>query len=189
MSDHDTKIAAAAERHGLSVSAGRVLFAALVAGGGRMAQFSHSDLGGMGQWSGGMTQIGDMFNDALRAKVSAFCHEMSEIAGRTRRDVPAASAAMRPASPWAKASSDRWWPADLGEPASSGAQNSMSYAFFPEKRRLALSRGGRVTVYDTGEHRLNGFSQQQPGAGDLSFSSQNGPVRLDSLKTVGSPGG
>jgi hypothetical protein len=79
---------------------------------------------------------------------------------------------------------DRWWPDSLGEPASSGAQNNMSYAFFPEKRRLAVSRNGRVTLYDTAAHRLSGFAQQQPGTGDLSFSGQDGPVPLDSLSVV-----
>ena len=32
-----------------------------------MAQFSHPELGGMGQWSqGGMIMIGDMFNNGLK---------------------------------------------------------------------------------------------------------------------------
>ena len=30
----------------------------------------------------------------------------------------------------------------------------MRYAFFPESRRLAIDDGGRITVYDTGDHRL-----------------------------------
>jgi hypothetical protein len=184
MSDDDAEIAAAAARHGLSPGAGRALFEALVHGGGRMAQFSHPDLGGMGQWSGGMAQIGDMFNDALKAKVNAFCQEVSALAGTARRDAAATAEPGRPSSPWAVQTSARWWPAGLGEPSSSGSQNSMSYAFFPEKRRLALTRNGKVMLYDTGEHRLSGFSQQQPGAGEVSFSGQNGPVRLESFKVV-----
>ena len=35
-----------------------------------------------------------------------------------------------------------WWPEDLGEAASSGAQNGMRYAFFPQKRRLLIERDG-----------------------------------------------
>ena len=70
-------VANTAERHGLSAGAGQALYDALIAGGGTQAQFSHPDLGGMGQWSGGMTQIGDMFNDGLKAKVSAFCRDVS----------------------------------------------------------------------------------------------------------------
>lgn len=182
MSNPPADVAAAAQRHGLSEGAGRALFDALVAGGGGQAQFSHPDLGGMGQWSGGMTQIGDMFNDALKAKVGAFCHDMAAAAGKTRQDGSGGGGSST--SPWAMRSPDRWWPADLGEPASSGGQNSMRYACFPDKRRLAVSRNGTVTLYDTGEHRLSGFSQQQPGSGDLSFSGQNGPVPLDSLRPV-----
>jgi hypothetical protein len=45
-----------------------------------MAQFSHPDLGGRGQWSaGGMTMIGDMFNDALKTKVKQLCSELASI--------------------------------------------------------------------------------------------------------------
>ena len=60
----------------------------------------------------------------------------------------------------------------------------MSYACFPDKRRLAISRDGTVTVYDTGAHRLSGFSQQQSGTGTLRFTSQDGPVALDSLTVI-----
>lgn len=185
MSDDKADVAAVAQRHGLSASAGRALYDALVAGGGRQAQFSHPELGGMGQWSGGMTQIGDMFNDALKAKVSAFCHDMSEQAAGARRGTQNVfEGGNRSASPWAMRGPDRWWPAALGDPTSSGSQNDMSYACFPDKHRLAISRSGKVTVYDTGTHQLTGFSQQQPGTGDLAFAGQNGPVALDSLQVV-----
>ncbi len=35
---------------------------------------------------------------------------------------------MEPMKPMAK--SEAWWPADLGDPSSSGSQNDMRYAFF-----------------------------------------------------------
>ena len=38
----------------------------------------------------------------------------------------------------------RWWPQELGEPASSGGQNDVRYAFFPEKRRLLIETGGKI---------------------------------------------
>lgn len=61
-----------AAKYGVSVEAIEALRDALRCGGGRQAQFSHPDLGGMGQWSaGGMTQVGDMFNTALKDKVNA----------------------------------------------------------------------------------------------------------------------
>jgi hypothetical protein len=45
-------------------------------------------------------------------------------------------------------------------------------------------RDGQVRVYDTGEHRIGGFSQQQSGSQSLTFSSQTGLVRLEDLKEV-----
>ena len=52
----------------------------LIAGGGTMAQFNHPEFGGMGQWTrGGMTMVGDMFNNALKAKVDGLCSELSDL--------------------------------------------------------------------------------------------------------------
>ena len=43
-----------------------------------MAQFTHPELGGSGQWmQGGMTMVGDMFNNALKAQVDGLCAELS----------------------------------------------------------------------------------------------------------------
>ena len=42
-----------------------------------MAQFSHSDFGGMSQWSSGMTMVGDMFNTSLKSKLDALCTELA----------------------------------------------------------------------------------------------------------------
>jgi hypothetical protein len=64
-----------------------------------------------------------------------------------------------------------WWPADLGVPSSLGAQSEVRYAHFPATRRVAIDINGKVTVYDTQDHQISGFSQQQPGSGSLSFSS------------------
>ena len=49
-------------RHSVSTDAVRTILRALRSGGGTMAQFSHSDFGGMSQWSPGMTMVGDMCN-------------------------------------------------------------------------------------------------------------------------------
>ena len=80
---------------------------------------------------------------------------------------------------------DPWWPAELGRPSTSGAQNGMRYAFFPEPHRLLVERSGKTTTYDTGDHRISGVSQQDSGGQSLAFTSQNGTVDLASLKTVG----
>ena len=60
----------------------------------------------------------------------------------------------------------------------------MRYAYFPASRRIAIQQGGRVRVYDSGEHRLSGFSQQQGGDRSLTFTSQLGVVRLADLAEV-----
>ena len=77
-----------------------------------------------------------------------------------------------------------WWPADLGSPATAGSQNSLHYAFFPDKQRLAIQRDGKTTVYDSADHRIGGVSQQQGGSQTVAFTSQHGTVDLDSLKQV-----
>src|ERR1700754_2496350 len=57
-----------AKKHSVSPAAVQVVLAALRRSGGRMAQFSHADFGGMSQWSPGMSMVGDMFNVQLMAK-------------------------------------------------------------------------------------------------------------------------
>ncbi|MFO1209618.1 MAG: SHOCT domain-containing protein [Amaricoccus sp.] len=161
-----------AARHQASPEAGVALALALLAGGRSQAQFSIPELGGMGQWSqGGMVMVGDMFNNALKARVDALCTDLVALLAD-----PSLVAAER---------SGGWWPPELGIPASTGSQDGLRYAFFPATRRLAIERGGRVTVHDTGEHVLGGFSQQQGGTRTLGFSSQLGPVALSDLPIVG----
>jgi hypothetical protein len=163
-----------AQRHGFSAGAARALAEALRQGGGRMAQFNHSELGGMGQWTaGGMIMIGDMFNHGLKARVDALCRDLAANPG----PVPAA-AEQQPGR------TGNWWPDSLGSPSATGAQNDMRYACFPDQRRLAVMRDGRVRVYDTGDHRIGGFSQQQSNSQHLTFTSQNGMVRLEDLPEV-----
>ncbi len=185
-----TEIAA---RHGVSVEAALALLGALAQGHGRQAQFNHPDLGGMGQWSqGGMIMVGDMFNQGLKYRVDALC---KELAGLLLSQPPAAEAvrfqsqsqgdggAVSLFVPGAGATG-AWWPQELGAPASTGAQNDMRYAWFPGPRRVAIEHGGQVCVYDSGEHNISGFSQQQGGDRSLTLTSQFGVVRLSELPLV-----
>ena len=168
-----------AREHGVSAEAVRVLQDALRRGGGRQAQFSHPDLGGMGQWSsGGMTQVGDMFNTALKDKVNRLCSALAEDAAE--RPAPGHEAPGRQA-----ARPGDWWPEGLGRPSATGAQDGMRYACFPDTKRVAVEQAGRVTLYDSGEHRISGVSQQQSGAQELTFSSQQGMVRASDLPVAG----
>lgn len=86
--------------------------------------------------------------------------------------------------PPAPGSSGDWWGADLRWPTSTGAQNGVRYAYFAQARRLAIELGGRVTIYDTFDHQIGGFSQQQSHGGSLAFSSQYGLVDVASLPVL-----
>ncbi len=79
---------------------------------------------------------------------------------------------------------DSWWPKELGNPSAIGAQNDVRYAFFPAVGRLAVEANGRVNVYDTGEHHIAGFSQQQSSGGGVVFSTPGGSVSLANLSPV-----
>jgi hypothetical protein len=86
--------------------------------------------------------------------------------------------------PPAPGPSGDWWGADLRWPTSTGAQNGVRYAYFAQARRLAIEVGGRVTIYDTLDHQIGGFSQQQGAGGSLTFSSQYGLVEVARLPVV-----
>jgi hypothetical protein len=90
---------------------------------------------------------------------------------------------MEPMKPMAPA--EAWWPDDLGQPSSTGAQNGMRYAFFPEARRLLIENDGSITTYDSADHRIGGASQQDGSSRSLSFTSQSGVVNLDELTKIG----
>jgi hypothetical protein len=180
-----------AARHGVSTDAAQHLLLAVVAGHMNQAQFNHPELGGMGQWSqGGMIMVGDMFNNGLKARVDALCTELSALARGTDlfRPLPPPQFQSQvqgsAASLFVPGSFGNWWPEGLGHAASTGSQNNLRYAFFPETRRLAIDFGGSVKIYDTHDHRIGGFSQQQSGGQSLSFTSQHGLIDLASLEEV-----
>ncbi|MBS0355706.1 MAG: SHOCT domain-containing protein [Proteobacteria bacterium] len=162
-----------AARHGFSADAGRAAYAALQAGGFSQAQFSHPELGGMGQWmSGGMMMIGDMFNEGLKWRVGSLLSELSQ-----HREAP--PAAVPAGSNWGFAQSANWWPAELGSPASSGSQNDMAYAWFPSAGKLLVKLSGDVFSFDTGSLSIYGVQQQQGGGiASVVLNTSNGPMGL-----------
>ncbi|MFO1430460.1 MAG: SHOCT domain-containing protein [Candidatus Competibacteraceae bacterium] len=226
-------IADLAQRYGVGTDAVMTLLQALLAGNGTMAQFNHPEFGGSGQWmQGGMTMVGDMFNQALKAKVDGLCSELAGLLARQELPpAPANSQSQQQGgtgyssqsqqqggtgyssqsqqqggtgySTWTGGSvaggtvslfvpgqggSGNWWPAELGMPAATGAQNQMRYAYFPQRRRLAVAVNGRITVYDTLDHQIGGFSQQQSGDASVTFTSQYGLVALSALPVVSGGG-
>ncbi|MET0743316.1 MAG: SHOCT domain-containing protein [Microvirga sp.] len=174
-----------AYRHGVSLDAVRTVLRALGAGHGTMAQFDHPDLGGLGQWNlGGMTMVGRMFDRDLKTRVDALCTELAALL----RDHPdlglAPTGGGRGPEAGTGFSGETWWPPEFGQPSTAGSQNDMRYAVFPAARRLAIETGGRVTLYDTGDHLLSGVSQQQGLDQRLAFTSQHGSVPLPDLPVV-----
>ena len=196
-------IADVAARHGFSIDAVRTMLDAVANGQGTMAQFSHAEFGGYGQWmAGGMTMVGDMFNNALKGRVDALCSELAGLLAREPGLLQGGSfqsqtqggGAFQMQTSGSSMSGDgagglfapqaNWWGPELHSPNSSGAQNSTRYAYFAQARRLAVEDGGVVTIYDTLDHQIGGVSQQQSGSGSMSFTSQYGVVEVAKLPVV-----
>ncbi|GHA94129.1 SHOCT domain-containing protein [Modicisalibacter luteus] len=193
-----------ARRHGFSADAVTHMLLAVLNGNGGMAQFSHPEFGGSGQWMrGGLLMLSDMFNHALKGRVGALCHEIADILASQRglqdtgsfQSEGQGGGKYPPHSPeeprgisglLVSEPIDQWWPSELGMPNATGAQNDVRYAYFAQPRRLAVRVGGSTSVYDTGDHCIGGVSQQQGigGPGSVSFTSQHGVIDLASLPVV-----
>ena len=180
-----------ARRYYVSTDAVITLLEAVNNGGGTMAQFSHPDLGGSGQWmQGGMTMVGDMFNNNLKTKVDNLCSELSRLlANQPLFAQPSQSPAQNQGghgdvSLFVNSGGGQWWPSELGSPSSSGSQNNIRYAIFPSTHRLAIDINGQITVYDTLDHQIGGVGQQQGFDASLSFTSQYGLVSITNLPVV-----
>jgi hypothetical protein len=171
-----------ARRYGVSVGAVEVLVAALRNSGGKLAQFNHPELGGMGQWMPGMIMIGDMFNQSLKARVDGLCTALTQSlasGGLATGPVPMGGMVFE------MGRAQSWWPEKLGVPSSSGGQNDLAYAYFSSSQRLALKLAGNITVYDTTGYTVTGVSQQQQaGRYIVVFSSPQGVIPVAALPVV-----
>jgi hypothetical protein len=211
-SEGQQQVTALAQRYGVSMEAVLTLLQALVHGHGTMAQFDHPELGGRGQWMpGGMVMVGDMFNQTLRATVDGLCTALAALLATSPLVQPASTRSPLPgqgmpppqprggvrpaagshapaavsvcvASPAGRAGA--WWPAELGLPAASGAQNAMRYAYFPAQRRLAIAVHEDLWLYDTLDHQVSGVSQHQGLGSTVTFTSQHGVVEVTSLPLI-----
>jgi len=191
-----------AARHGFSTDAVTHMLFAVLNGNGSQAQFCHNEFGGAGQWmSGGMIMLGDMFNNYLKGRVDSLCIDISNLlasqpgllrSGSFQSQSQSGGGYQNQASgvPTGNSSlfvpdpEDNWWPQDLGAPNATGAQNNVRYAYFAGAHRLAVKTGSEVWVYDTLDHNIGGFSQQQGYGSDITFGSQYGNVILSSLPLV-----
>ena len=163
-----------ASRYNLSHDAVIHMLVSVNNGGCSMAQFNCPELGGSGQWMrGGMTMVGDMFNNGLKSTVDNLCNELANILSNNQ---------IFPVIPAGTPGSNQWWPGNLGSPFSSGAQNNIRYAIFPN--RLAVELNGQVSVYDTLDHNIGGVSQQQGNNTSLTFNSQWGTINVNTLPLI-----
>jgi len=195
-------VADLSQRHGFSPDAVTHMLFAVLNGNGSMAQFNHPEFAGSGQWmQGGMLMLGDMFNHTLKGRVDALCWDLSNVLasqpgllrsgsfqsqsqGGGGQQSQAAGAPMGESSLFVPDPAAHWWPRDLGAPSATGSQNNVRYAYFAGARRLAVETGGQVWVYDTLDHQIGGFSQQQGSGGSILFTSQYGTVNLSSLPVI-----
>lgn len=191
-----------AQRYGFSVDAVTHMMFAVLNGNGSMAQFNHPEFAGSGQWmQGGMLMLGDMFNYALKGNVDGLCNEISGVLANQPGLLRAGSfqsqsqnsgdqqtqttgAPMGNSSLFVPDPRDHWYPPELGAPTSTGSQNNVRYAYFANSNRLAVDTGGDTWVYDTLNHQIGGFSQQQGMGGSITFTSQYGTVNLANLPVV-----
>jgi hypothetical protein len=211
-------ISGIAQRNGFSFEATMSMLDSVINGNGSQAQFNHPEFGGYGQWMrGGMTMVSDMFNNYLKGRVDALCSELSNLVASQPDLVRSGSFQSQSqgggypnsgqhqssygggqqqsggsnfgtASLFVPGTSNDWWPSDLRFPNSTGSQNGVRYAYFGQARRLVIDVGGTVTVYDTLDHQIGGFSQQQSVGGTLSFNSQYGLIDVASLPVISSNG-
>lgn len=200
-----------AQRYNFSFDAVCSLLQSVINGNGSMAQFNHPEFGGSGQWmKGGMIMIGDMFNNNLKYSVGNLCQELANLVANQPNLLQSGSFQSQnqgnqqqnhfsPGQPQTDAlnsgaaslfvpppvgSSGNWWPQGLQFPTSTGAQNNTRYAYFASIRRLAVEAFGHVTLYDTLDHQIGGFAQQQAGGSSITFTSQYGVVDVNSLPVI-----
>jgi hypothetical protein len=163
---------------------------------------------------GGMIMLSDMFNNYLKGRVDGLCNDLSNLVasqpdllrsgsfqsqsqggynsgqaqtsfgGYNQSGQQQGNGGFGQNSLFVPGTTNDWWPADLRHPNSTGAQNGVRYAYFAQARRLAIEVNGRVTVYDTLDHQIGGFGQQQSYGGSLSFNSQYGLIDVASLPVI-----
>jgi len=201
-----------AQRYNFSSDAVFSMLQSVINGNGSMAQFNHREFGGSGQWMrGGMIMLGDMFNNGLKNTVSGLCQELSNLIANQPGLIQSGSfqsqnqgnqnqsnysgnqqpqnnsstiGAVSLFVPAPAGSSNNWWPTGLQFPNSTGTQNNVRYAYFASINRLAIDANGHVTLYDTLDHQIAGFSQQQSVGGSITFTSQYGLVDVNALPII-----
>ncbi len=165
-------VEALAAQYKIGADAVKVMLDAVAKGGGGMAKFNLPEFGGAGEWMRGMALMGGMGGDPVKATVDGLCNELSNL-------MAAQASLFMPAAQWP--ASERWWPAELGEPSSAGSRASSRYAYFAQVRRLAVEFGRprRGLRHDRLQHRGAGPARRRWRGTDLRKQSRpRAPSRL-----------
>jgi hypothetical protein len=132
----------------------------------------------------GMSMVGDMFNNSLKSKLDAVCTELAAYVAHTPSTDQDRSHEGGEVSYHSSRRRSDWWPTNLGTASAVGAQNDLQYAIFPGTRRLAIKAGEHIEICDTANHRIFGVAQAQSVDQTLTFTSQDGLVRVKDLRKV-----
>lgn len=171
-------IKAIAKQYSVSEDTVRILLEGLKQSGGSQVQFNIPELGGMGQWQGGMVMIGDMFNNSLKAKVSELCAELAPLAQELIQEEQIKRSAPPKTTPSKKGASNT-----RSSPSFSGSQNGVKYRYFSAEDLLEIEENGKVKSYNTKGYALSGVQQAQDNNSQtLSFSYPGGTVKVKDLK-------
>ena len=169
-----------AQRYHVPESVVRELYRQLQANGGTQCQFDCPELEGQIQWMPGYVMVSHPTDKALKARVDGLCCELAAVLSGSDTAAPAALS-----RDWEHESTgESWWPGTFGHPATSGEQNGVRYAYFPQQRRLLVQQGARIDAYETGSHHITGVAQQQAQTSSLSFQTDQGAIPLGQLKCV-----
>ncbi len=96
-------------------------------------------------------------------------------------------APMQPMGMAPMAGFESWWPAELGSPSATGAQNNLRYAWFADSGCLAVEQEGTLRLLDARNHPINGIAQAS-GSAEVRFSTPAGTVSLAELPPFPSAG-
>jgi hypothetical protein len=169
-----------AQRYQVPEAVVRELYRQLEGSGGTQCQFACPELAGQIQWMPGMVMVSRPTDKALKARVDGLCCELAAVLSGSDSAAPRAIA-----ENWEHTyGGESWWPASFGHPATSGEQNGMRYAYFPDQRRLLLQQGARIDAYDTTGHHITGAAQQQGRSSTLTFSTDRGQISTSQLKCI-----
>jgi hypothetical protein len=85
-------------------------------------------VGGMSQWSPGMSMVGDMFNKQLQSKLDALCTDIATHLDASSKEDSGVHPTVDEVSYRSMSALRDWWPSGLGRPGAVGTQNSTTVA-------------------------------------------------------------